>query len=189
MALGKRSKWLALAGLILIAGFGFYRLKFHRSLPQLSYSQFVAEARSGRLAEVHIGETELVGLVRPERNGPAVPRVVARRLPGVELSNFLKEMDALGIPVAAAKDTDAVWASALGWLFPFLLFLLIGALLFWRTRNSAGGLLFSGNDRGKIYDRSTASKVTFDDVAGVDESKTELIEIVDFLKKPQKYQQ
>lgn len=189
MALRKRFKSLALAALILVAGVCFYSLQFHKPLRQLTYSQFVAEARSGRLAEVHIGETELVGLVRPEKNGPAVPEVVARRLPGVELSKFLKELEASRVPVAAAKESAATWAAAVGWFFPVLLLFTIGALVFWRTRHSAGGLLLTGNNHGKIYDQSSASKVTFDDVAGVDESKAELVEIVDFLKNPQKYQQ
>ena len=50
-------------------------------------------------------------------------------------------------------------------------------------------MLLTGKDRGKIYNRSDASRVTFDDVAGVDESKAELVEIVDFLRNSQKYQQ
>ena len=119
MALRNRFKWLALGVLLLVAGTVFYRLHFHKPLRQVTYSQFLAETRSGRLAEVHIGETDLVGLVRPDKDSAAVPEVVARRLPGVELSAFLKEMEALRIPVAAAKDTAATWSAAIGWLFPF----------------------------------------------------------------------
>ncbi|MCI0423155.1 MAG: ATP-dependent zinc metalloprotease FtsH [Acidobacteria bacterium] len=185
----KRFKWLALAALILIAGFCFYRLQFHQPLRELTHSEFLAEARSGRWAEVHISETELVGLARPEKSGVAVRAVFARRLPGVELSGFLKELETLKIPVAAAKDSSAAWTAALGWFFPLVLLLMIASLVVWRTRHSTGGLLLSGSDHGKIYDQSSAAKVTFDDVAGVDESKAELVEIVDFLKNPQKYQQ
>jgi hypothetical protein len=129
MALRKRFKWLALAALLLVAGAAYYRLQFHKPLRQVTYSQFLADARSGHLAEVHIGETELVGLVRREKDSAAVPEVVARRLPGVELSAFLKEMEASHIPVAAAKDTAATWTAAAGWLFPMLLLLTIGALV------------------------------------------------------------
>jgi cell division protease FtsH len=188
MALRKRVQWLALIAVMLTVGAGVYRLRFHKSIRQVSYSQFLAEARNGHLAEVQIGETDLVGLARPEKDSPAVPEVAARRLPGVDLSEFLKELEKARIPVAAAKD-GAAWAAAVSWIFPALLLFSIGALVFWRTRHSAGGLLFAGNNHGKIYDQSSASKVTFDDVAGVDESKAELVEIVDFLKNPQKYQQ
>ena len=190
MTLRNRFKWVALGALLLLVATAvFYRLHFHKPLRQVTYSQFLAEARSGHFAEVHIGETDLVGLVRPDKDNAATPAVVARRLPGVELSAFLKDMEASRIPVAAAKDTAATWSAAMTWLFPILLLFTIGALVFWRTRHSAGGLLFAGNDHGKIYDQSNASRVTFDDVAGVDESKAELVEIVDFLKNPQKYQQ
>ena len=189
MALRKRFQWLALIALMLTVGAGVYRLQFHKSIRQVSYSQFLTEARNGHLAEVHIGETDLVGLARPEKDGPAVPEIAARRLPGVDLSEFLKELEKARIPVAAAKDGAAAWAAAVSWVFPALLLLSIGSFIFWRTRHSAGGLLFAGNDHGKIYDKSNAAKVTFDDVAGVDESKAELVEIVDFLKNPQKYQQ
>ena len=189
MTLRQRFQWLGLIIVMLIVGTGLYFVRYHKSIRQVTYSQFLAEARNGHLAEVQIGETDLVGLVRPEKESPAVPEMVARRLPGVELSEFLKELEKANIPVAAAKDGTVTWAAAVGWVFPFLLLFSIGALIFWRTRHSAGGLLFAGNNHGKIYDQSSASRVTFDDVAGVDESKAELVEIVDFLKHPQKYQQ
>src|SRR5687768_5466597 len=122
MAPRNRFKWLALgAALLLVAAAVFYRLHFCKPLRQVTYSQFLTEARSGRFAEVHIGETDLVGLVRPDKDNLAVLAAVARRLPGVELSGVLKELEALRIPVAAAKDSTAIWTSAVGWLFPFLL--------------------------------------------------------------------
>src|SRR5688572_33188414 len=111
MALRNRFKWLALGALLLVAAAVSYRLYFHKPLRQVAYSQFLAEARSGRFAEVHIGETDLVGLVRPDKDSAATPAVVARRLPGVELSAFLKDMEAARIPVAAAKDTAATWSA------------------------------------------------------------------------------
>src|SRR5689334_5905597 len=104
MALRKRVQWLALIAVVVTLGAGLYLLQFRKSVRHVTYSQFVAEARSGRLAEVRIGETDLVGLVRAEKDGPAVPEVVARRLPGVELSEFLKELEKARVPVAAVND-------------------------------------------------------------------------------------
>ena len=112
MALRQRFQWLALIAVMLTVGAAaLYRLHFRKSIRQVTYSQFVAEARSGHLAEVQIGETDLVGLVRPEKDLPAEPEIVARRLPGVELSEFLKELEKARIPVAAAKDGGAAWAT------------------------------------------------------------------------------
>ena len=129
MALRKRFQWLALIAVMLTVGALVYRLHFHKSIRHVTYSQFLAEARDGHLAEVQIGETDLVGLVRPEKDSPAVPEMVARRLPGVELSEFLKELEKARIPVAAAKDR-AAWAAAVGWVLPVLLLFSIGALIF-----------------------------------------------------------
>ena len=133
MALRKRFQWLALIAVTLIGGAWVYRLQFHKSIRQVSYSEFLAEARSGHLAEVHFGETDLVGLVRPEKDRPAVPEMAARRLPGVDLSEFLKELEKARIPVAAAKDGAAAWAVVVGWVFSALFLFSIGVLVFWRT--------------------------------------------------------
>ena len=130
-----------------------------------------------------------LGLVRPEKDSPAVPEVVARRLPGVESVGVLERDGSVAHSRGRCEGHGCCLDRCCRLVLSLLLLFTIGALVFWRTRHSAGGLLFTGNDHGKIYDQSNASKVTFDDVAGVDESKAELVEIVDFLKNPQKYQQ
>jgi cell division protease FtsH len=58
----------------------------------------------------------------------------------------------------------------------------------WRATRSGAGALKFGKNRAQIYDQSSHNKVTFADVAGVDEAEAELVEIVDFLRNPQKYQ-
>src|SRR2546422_684613 len=79
------------------------------------------------------------------------------------------------------------WRSLLVSAFPMLV--LIG---FWawaiRKMGRGGEALQFGHNRAKIYNRAEREKVTFSDVAGVDEAKAELVEIVDFLKHPDKYQ-
>ena len=56
-----------------------------------------------------------------------------------------------------------------------------------RLQGGRGGPLSIGKNKARIYDATKARKVTFDDVAGVDEAEAELVEVVDFLKNPQKY--
>jgi cell division protease FtsH len=90
---------------------------------------------------------------------------------------------------AKALDTGSPWWQTLIFGFgPTLLFL---ALLFWLFRRAAasgGGLLSSfGQSRARRYDESAAERVTFADVAGIDEAKDELAEVVDFLRNPGKY--
>ena len=72
-------------------------------------------------------------------------------------------------------------------LFSFGPGLLIIGFYFWFLRRSAGGMLGIGKSKARRYDQETDVKVTFDDVAGIDEARNELMEVVDFLKDPKKY--
>jgi cell division protease FtsH len=90
---------------------------------------------------------------------------------------------------AQPLDTGSPWWQGLLFGFgPTLLFLL---LLFWLVRRAAGGagggLMSFGRSRARRFDPA-GTRVTFDDVAGIEDAKQELLEVVDFLKYPQKYQ-
>src|SRR6185503_9489899 len=71
--------------------------------------------------------------------------------------------------------------------------ILLIAFYVWMFRRTArsgglgGGLMGIGRSRARRYDQETSTRVTFDDVAGIDEAENELVEIVDFLRDPQKY--
>jgi cell division protease FtsH len=103
--------------------------------------------------------------------------------PGLE--TLLEER---GVVINAVDESGSSWFKLLVGFGPTLL--LIGAFV-WITRRAAaaggGGLFGLGRSRAKRYSEEQP-KVTFDDVAGIDEAENELIEIVDFLKNPAKYQ-
>lgn len=75
----------------------------------------------------------------------------------------------------------------LAWLLPIGLLAAIWFFLMRRLQGARGGPLSIGKNKARIYDASEVGRVTFDDVAGVDEAEAELVEVVDFLKSPQKY--
>lgn len=79
----------------------------------------------------------------------------------------------------------------LSWIIPLLFFLVIWVFLFRRMAGGgsggAGGIFSVGKSKAQIFDKDNHVKVDFKDVAGLEEAKTEVIEIVDFLKNPQKY--
>lgn len=89
---------------------------------------------------------------------------------------------------------ESNWGSILGWLVPLLLLILIWVFMFRRMGSAmggggagGGGIFSVGKSQAKVFDKDSKSKVTFKDVAGLEEAKVEVMEIVDFLKNPRKY--
>lgn len=95
-------------------------------------------------------------------------------------------------PIYIENETRKNWGGEiLGWIFPILI--LVGAWFFimrMMSRNSggAGGQIFNiGKSKAQLFDKSTSVNLNFNDVAGLEEAKVEVMEIVDFLKSPTKY--
>jgi cell division protease FtsH len=98
-----------------------------------------------------------------------------------------------GVEISAKpiQEGGSPWATLLFGFGPALLFIGFYVWLFrWAAQQGGGmggGLMAIGKSRARRYDQEKDVKVTFDDVAGIDEAENELVEIVDFLKDPQKY--
>ena len=111
---------------------------------------------------------------------------------------FRTDLDKLGakydidVPVPAWEYPSSIWREVVGWL-PMIFFVLLMFLMFRSVgRNGAGGagnVMNVGKSRAQVYDKDNANKVTFKDVAGLAEAKVEIMEIVDFLRKPEKYKE
>jgi cell division protease FtsH len=116
-----------------------------------------------------------------KKSGPGPYRFVTAR---VEDPGLVGELESAGIRFSGRANGN--WLSVLTrWLVPLALFLLFWPLLLRRMAPSSG-LMSIGRSRAKVYvERSTG--VSFDDVAGIDEARAELVEIVDFLKNPDRY--
>jgi len=157
---------------------------------EASYSDFLSEVRAGHVAEVQITEKKLIGVLKEEKpvSGEVAPRMItATRLPGIDETGLLKEFEAQGVKFSGQIQTSLNWLYLASWLLPLLFLAWIFQAGVRRMRQAGGALTF-GKTRAKIYDESVRTKVTFQDVAGVDEAKAELVEVVDFLKHPKKYQ-
>jgi len=109
---------------------------------------------------------------------------------------FYQRLDEAQADIAAEDrvyfDNDTrkdIWADALSWLVPIGLLVLFWFLIFKRMGGGAGGGMFNiGKSRAKVFDKEDAKiKINFGDVAGLEEAKQEISEIVDFLKTPDKY--
>jgi cell division protease FtsH len=159
---------------------------------ELSYSDFLNEVKAGHLQDVRITETKLVGTYKqdvlktlkpPTKN----PQIACDRIPGLDSGPLVQELEAQHVKFSGAIPSGNLWLGALiSWGPLLLLFVIYGVAM--RKMQKGGGPLSFGRNRAKIHDESETLDTKFTDVAGVEEAKSELTEIVDFLKNPEKYQ-
>jgi cell division protease FtsH len=192
---GQKAKpgWLFITLLFFVISLGYF---LWPGLPstrtrEISWNDFLAEIRADHFAEVRITEDKLVGTLKEDAaiQHSGKKQVSATRLPEMDESELLKELLAHQIKITGHSNSSGDWLTIL--LFYVVPVLLIGLFFMAGMRHLGGaaGALTFGKNRAKIYDKSDQNKVTFEDVAGVDEAEVELVEVVDFLKHPQKYQQ
>ncbi|RMH40793.1 MAG: ATP-dependent metallopeptidase FtsH/Yme1/Tma family protein [Deltaproteobacteria bacterium] len=175
--------WLVALGLMWLANVWVSRA----TAPQpVRYDELVAAIRAGEVAEVEVRETEIVAR-RKDGAGDKPALIKATRLPGIDETRLVDDIEKSGARLVGRIDQTPWWQPLLlGWVLPLGLLM---ALYWYGMKKMArgGGALSFGKSKVKIYDRNQTERVTFADVAGVDEAKQELREIVDFLANPDKY--
>ena len=151
---------------------------------EVSYRELVTRIEAGAVKDVVITGDEIRATVSEEGRTRTV-RVV--RPPEVDAQPLLRMLDERGIDYRGRRSTPPWWTGLLGWLVPIGLFVLLWV---WMSKRLGGprGPFAAGKSKVKLYDKTGAHHVTFDDVAGVDEAEAALVEVVDFLKDPNKYQ-
>ncbi|HSN34432.1 MAG TPA: ATP-dependent metallopeptidase FtsH/Yme1/Tma family protein, partial [Ideonella sp.] len=172
--------WLALALLVMLLAKSFWDSS--RSIEPLPYSAFEQALRDGRIAEVEVGDQFIRGRLKsPEPGGKSV--LVATRVE----PDLAARLESFGVPYTRVHEPT--WLQDLfSWLAPALVFFGVWMLLARRfaSRLGGGSLIGIGQSKAKVYMEKRIG-VRFDDVAGVDEAKAELQEVVEFLKNPQQY--
>ncbi|MEM7022880.1 MAG: ATP-dependent zinc metalloprotease FtsH [Pseudomonadota bacterium] len=149
----------------------------------LPYSQFETYLKDGKIDELTITETKIIGSLKGAQRGEPDSFVTTRVNP-----DFAAQLEQYGVEFRGGTDSN-FFSNLLSWVIPAVIF--FGIWIFLLRRMSmggmgAGGLMSIGKSRAKIYVEKD-TKTTFADVAGVDEAKVELKEVVDFLKDPQSY--
>ncbi|HEY2065110.1 MAG TPA: ATP-dependent zinc metalloprotease FtsH [Gemmatimonadaceae bacterium] len=186
---GRLSKTLSFWILILLIPVALIQLSGARaeSAPEIAYTEYRQQLERGNLSEVTIQSGKnVVGSFREPVTVEGKPaKKFTTQLPA---ANSPQEIDALSSKGVQVRAQDAK-PSLMAWVINFLPWLLlIGFYLFlFRQMQAGGNKAFSfGKSKAKLLTGDTP-KVTFADVAGADEAKQELQEIIEFLKDPQKY--
>jgi cell division protease FtsH len=149
----------------------------------IGYSEFKQYIREDRLKSVVVGTDSITGEFKDARSPD--PKATKFNTVRVEDPDLVKELE--GHKVVYAGEQVSKWLpEVLGWLIPLGFILLLWGLVFRRMGGAEGGIMSFARSRAKIYAEDDV-KVTFSDVAGVDEAANELREIVEFLKTPGKY--
>jgi cell division protease FtsH len=147
------------------------------------YSSVMTAVDQGKISRVEIGPDSIVAQLKSD---PA-HQIVADRVPNVEDKDLLEILRSHGVEITGRPDKTSLWGPILWTVLPFLILPLVFIGLS-RIGNAARNKPMTfGRSKAKIYDKSLENPVTFSDVAGVDEAKAELTEIVSFLKENEKY--
>jgi cell division protease FtsH len=184
----RRVPWFAFLVYLFAAGLIFYASFGNRPSPpkQLPYSEFVTQVLNGKVDAVRVTSTELVGVAKASGETTAKDTITTPRLPSMDESWLMQELRQHDVQIIAEPQSDKWWTGLLAWIFPIIMLVFFYSWVA-RSRMGQSGFGSVGKSHAKIYDEYRQSDVTFADVAGVDEAEAELIEVVDFLKNPQKY--
>ncbi len=156
----------------------------YNTVESIPYSQFEQLIAQGKVAEVSVGQDMIQGKLKDnEKLASGKTAFVTARV-DLALADKLQDK---GVTVTGLPS-GGFFQNILSWVLPALMFYLVWVFLGRRfaERQGFGGLMSIGKSRAKVY-VETDTKVTFADVAGVEEAKFELLEVVNFLKDPKSY--
>jgi cell division protease FtsH len=163
----------------------------------IGYSQFKTLVKSAGVADLVVGEKTIRGTIKAESIGEVLPPARVKELSPdgkksrpfitvrVEDLSLTAELEAAGIPFRG-EFTSEWLPTILSWVVPAVILVILWGYLL-RRMGSGGGLMQIGKSKAKVYVEKETG-VTFHDVEGIDEAEDELVEVVDFLKNPGKYQ-
>ncbi|GMO34374.1 MAG: ATP-dependent zinc metalloprotease FtsH [Termitinemataceae bacterium] len=182
---------------ILILAMSLFNFVFLKNVnPTIDFSDFKRKIETGEIRRVQLSDSYFTGwteshndtLQKPQIPVPySVPQKNSFRTVPINDPDFIKLMDAKGVDYyAESREGSTILNIIFGWVLPIAFFFFIWRFFSKRLGNLGGNVLSVGQNKAVIVAEGDI-KTRFSDVAGVDEAKEELVEVVDFLKSPQKY--
>ncbi|HEX6092232.1 MAG TPA: ATP-dependent metallopeptidase FtsH/Yme1/Tma family protein, partial [Dongiaceae bacterium] len=186
MAMDKKTQFnfwyivVAFAGVLLLQ---YFLGTYQQQVATIDYSQFQSYLKDGKIDKITISENYIRGRIKdpaPDQPGEFITHRVDQYV-AEDLSKY-------GVSYKGTTESTLL-RDLLSWIVPMLVFFGIWMFVFRRIADKqglGGGFMSIGKSKAKVYVEHD-TKVTFADVAGVDEAEAELQEIVDFLKDPKRY--
>ncbi len=178
----KFSVWYIVVALWLLVLFQFFVAPIFNPT-EIPYSEFKDAVAAGHVAEVSISSAVIHGQMKAEAGGDAKSRIFDTVR--IEDPDLIRDLMAGHVKVVGVIESTFL-RQLLSWVVPVALFFGVWLYLMRRLGQGQGGFMTVGQSKAKIYMEKEV-KVTFNDVAGVDEAKIELQEVIEFLKTPEKF--
>jgi len=152
------------------------------SIRTIPYSEFLKMLKENRVEEVAITENQIQGKLKGEGGTAGKGELFKTVRVDPDISKLLEEYNVS----FKGRVESTFFRNLLSWVFPIFLFIGIWYLFMKRMAGQQAGFMTLGKNKAKIYMEEDLD-VTFDDAAGVDEAKQELVEVIEFLKEPERF--
>lgn len=167
---------------------------FLSSTPEIEYSTFRQLLKEDNVERVHVQSDKIQGSLKESQ------QLLSAYNDSTNYENFITYIPSFGddelfvildereVTISAEPESDSFWWYAMILTLPLFIFLFIGYLFYKRLQSQGRGMFNIGKSPAKLQDKDK-NRTTFDDVAGMEGAKTELTEIVEFLKNPEMFEE